>query len=62
VFDALILMAAGSWEPADLRRGYQRAMQLTREMDDGRRKRLMRLGFTESEAQELSGLHTRNFM
>jgi hypothetical protein len=62
VFDALILMAAGSWEPADLRNGYRRIMQLTREMDDGRQKRLMRLGFTESEAAELSGLHTRNFM
>jgi hypothetical protein len=31
-------------------------------MDDGRRKRLMRLGFTEVEAAELSALHTRNFM
>jgi hypothetical protein len=37
-------------------------MQLTDDMDEGRRKRLMRLGFTELEASELSGLHTRNFM
>jgi hypothetical protein len=37
-------------------------MQLTRDMDEGRRKRLMRLGFPEPEAEELSGLHTRNFM
>jgi hypothetical protein len=62
VFDALLLMAAGSWEHADLREGYRRVMQLTRDMDDGRRKRLVRLGFTERDAQELSGLHTRNFM
>jgi hypothetical protein len=62
VFDALLLMAAGSWRHADLREGYRRVMQLTRDMDDGRRKRLMRLGFTEPEAEELSGLHTRNFM
>ena len=62
VFDALLLMAAGSWEQADLREGHRRVMQLTRDMDDGRRKRLMRLGFPELEAAELSGLHTRNFM
>jgi hypothetical protein len=62
VFDALLLMAAGSWRHADLREGYRRVLQLTRDMDDGRRKRLMRLGFTEPEAEELSALHTRNFM
>jgi hypothetical protein len=62
VFDALLLMAAGSWEHDDLREGYRRVMQLIQDMDEGRRKRLMRLGFTEVEAAELSGLHTRNFM
>ena len=62
VFDALLLMAAGSWEHADLREGHRRVMQLTRDMDEGRRRRLMRLGFTELEAAELSELHTRNFM
>jgi hypothetical protein len=62
VFDALVLMAAGSWAPADLERGYRRVMQLTREMDEGRRKRLVRLGFSEPEAEALSALHTRNFM
>jgi hypothetical protein len=62
VFDALVLMAAGSWDPADLERGYRGVMQLTREMDEGRRKRLVRLGFPEPEAEALSALHTRNFM
>ena len=62
VFDALLLMAAGSWEHAALREGSRRMYQLTRDMDEGRRKRLMRLGFSESEAAELSALHTRNFM
>ena len=62
VFDALLLMAAGSWDHADLREGHRRVMQLTRDMDEGRRKRLMRLGFSEPEAEELSALHTRNFM
>ncbi len=62
VFDALLLMAAGSWEHQALRDGHRRLLQLARDMDEGRRKRLMRLGFTEPEAAELSGLHTRNFM
>jgi hypothetical protein len=62
VFDALLLMAAGSWDHEALRQGSQRLDELTREMDDGRRKRLLRLGFAESEAEELSALHTRNFM
>jgi hypothetical protein len=62
VFDALVLIAAGSWEPADVRLGQRRVMQLTHDMDEGRQKRLKRLGFTEAEATELSGLHTRNFM
>jgi TusA-related sulfurtransferase len=62
VFDALVLLAAGSWQPEDLREGHRRVMELTREMDEGRQKRLRRLGFDEAEAAELSGLHTRNFM
>jgi hypothetical protein len=32
------------------------------DMDEGRRKRLLRLGFSENEAAELSALHTDNFM
>jgi hypothetical protein len=37
-------------------------MQLIHDMDEGRRKRLVRLGFPETEAASLSALHTRNFM
>jgi hypothetical protein len=62
VFDALVLVAAGSWELDDLRRGHQRVVQLTKEMDEMRRKRITRLGFTDQDAEELSSLHTRNFM
>jgi hypothetical protein len=62
VFDALLLMAAGSWDHAALREGHRRVSQLTGDMDEGRRKRLMRLGFTPAEAADLSALHTRNFM
>jgi len=62
VFDSLLLIAAGSWDHADLREGHRGVMQLTQEMDEGRRKRLVRLGFSEQDAEELSALHTRNFM
>jgi hypothetical protein len=62
VFDALVLLAAGSWQHDDIRRGFDRVVALQQEMDKGRRGRLARLGFSEDEAAELSSLHTRNFM
>lgn len=62
VFDALVLLAAGDWTPAALRRGHAAVIALTTAMDDGRRQRLVRLGFAPDRAAALAGLHTRNFM
>ena len=62
VFDALVLLAAGSWEREALARGYDAVAQLKVEMDRGRRQRLIRLGFNAEVAASLSALHTRNFM
>ncbi|MFE1861647.1 ferritin-like domain-containing protein [Streptomyces anandii] len=62
VFDALVLLAAGSWEPAAIARGWRAVQRLQAEMDEGRRHRLSRLGFPDDEAAALSALHTRNFM
>ena len=62
VFDALVLLAAGDWSPAALRRGHAAVLTLARDMDDGRRQRLVRLGFDPARAAALSSLHTRNFM
>jgi TusA-related sulfurtransferase len=62
VFDALVILAAGSWTPAAIARGYRAVQKLEADMDEGRRQRLARLGFTDGEAAELSALHTRNFM
>jgi hypothetical protein len=62
VFDALVVLAAGEWNPAGIARGYQAVQRLQAVMDDGRRQRLERLGFPADEAAELSALRTRNFM
>jgi hypothetical protein len=62
VFDALVLLAAGSWAPAAIRRGWQAVRDLQARMDEGRRRRLAYIGFPDDEAAELSALHTRNFM
>jgi hypothetical protein len=62
VFDALILLAAGSWGSADIAAGYARAQTLKDEMRAGRKARLEKLGFGAAQAVELSALHTRNFM
>jgi hypothetical protein len=62
VFDALVLLAAGSWAPDALAKGHAAVVRLANEMDDGRQKRLRRLGFDPHEAEALSSLHTKNFM
>lgn len=62
VFDALVVLAAGSWDPDALGAGHDAVMALQRDMDRGRRVRLGLLGFDNDEAERLSALHTRNFM
>jgi hypothetical protein len=62
VFDALVLLAAGSWAPAAIRQGWLAVQRLQAEMDEGRRRRLAAIGFPDDEAAEISALHTRNFM
>jgi hypothetical protein len=62
VYDALVVLAAGAWTPEAIATGWGRVQALTAAMDEGRRRRLARLGFPPDEAAELSALHTRNFM
>lgn len=62
VFDGLVVLAAGSFEAADIQRGFDAVIQLKDSMDNGRRGRLEKLGFTPGEAEVISSLHTRNFM
>jgi hypothetical protein len=62
VFDALVVLAAGSFAPDDIARGWGMVDALRADMDLGRKLRLSMLGFGDSDAERLSGLHTRNFM
>jgi len=62
VHDSLVVLAAGSWDPHAIAAGWRAVQALQADMDEGRRRRLVRLGFSEQAAAELSALHTRNFM
>jgi TusA-related sulfurtransferase len=62
VFDSLVLLAAGSWAPEHIASGARAVRHLQDAMDQGRQRRLVRLGFAQDEAIALSALHTRNFM
>jgi hypothetical protein len=62
VHDALVVLAAGEWSREAIRRGWTQVQQLHADMEEGRRRRLVRLGFSNDESAELSALHTRNFM
>lgn len=62
VHDALVVLAAGSLDPQAVGRGSDLVAALQGDMDAGRRRRLVKLGFTDGEAAELSSLHTANFM
>lgn len=62
VFDALILLAAGSFAPMAIASGWDHVQRLQADMHRGRQARLRRLGFSDEDAADLSALHTRNFM
>jgi hypothetical protein len=62
VFDSLVVLAAGTWTPTGIARGWDEVQRLQQAMDDGRRRRLEFIGFPADEAAEISALHTRNFM
>jgi hypothetical protein len=62
VFDALVLLAAGSWDCEDIGKGHDAVSALVLEMHNGRKRRLLKLGFSDVDSDEMSSLHTRNFM
>lgn len=62
VSEALAVLAAGSLRAADIRRGVAAQRALLATMHDNRMKRLVACGFSPAQAEELSSLHTPNFM
>ena len=62
VLDALATLAAGSLRPVDVRRGVALVRELQVTMHENRAKRLVASGFSSELANELSKLHTHNFM
>jgi hypothetical protein len=62
VFEGLTILAAGGFSAREIAAGHAKVMQLQDDMDRARRTSLIHLGFSETQAAELSLLHTRNFM
>ena len=62
VHDALVILAAGELTSRGVRSGWEQVQELMQGMYEGRRRRLVRLGFDADEAGRLSELHTQNFM
>jgi hypothetical protein len=58
----LVILAAHAWTPDAVRTGWGAIQVLQEDMDKGRQRRMLQLGFPADEAAEISALHTRNFM
>jgi TusA-related sulfurtransferase len=62
VEESLVILAAGGLSPERLPSGTKARIQLYETMRENRVRRLTAIGFGEREAEELSELHTPNFM
>ena len=62
VIDALTVLAAGGIEPSKITKGHEAVHELMSEMHASRLKRLTHAGFSDSQAEMISNLHTPNFM
>jgi TusA-related sulfurtransferase len=62
VQESLAVLAAGGLDPNRLGEGVRKVRELMAEMHEHRLKRLVLAGFTEGQADEMSRLHTPNFM
>ncbi|HXG58976.1 MAG TPA: ferritin-like domain-containing protein [Thermoanaerobaculia bacterium] len=62
VQDALTILAARGSDPESVARGHEAFRELLDTMHQSRLKRLLHAGFTEEQAETISGLHTPNFM
>ncbi len=62
VEESLVILAAGGLSPEQLAAATKARLQLYETMHENRVRRLTAIGFVEREAEELSQLHTPNFM
>jgi hypothetical protein len=62
VEEALVVLAAGGIEPSRLREGVNAVRELHEDMHRRRVSRLTQLGFPRATAEEISEMHTPNFM
>ncbi len=60
--EALAILATGGLDPARLSEGTRKVRDLIAEMHEHRLRRLEVSGFTPVQAEEISRLHTPNFM
>ena len=62
VEESLVILAAGGLSPDRLSSATKARIQLYETMHENRVRRLTAIGFSDSEAEEVSELHTPNFM
>jgi len=62
VEESLVILAAGGLSPHNLPEAIRRRAELYQTMHENRVRRLVTIGFDQREAEELSELHTPNFM
>jgi TusA-related sulfurtransferase len=62
VEESLVILAAGGLQPSRLPFGVGAVHDLHAVMHENRMKRLQLIGFSDSESEELSRIHTPNFM
>ena len=60
--ESLVILAAGGLSPERLAFGTKARLQLYAAMHENRIRRLTAIGFEDRQAEELSELHTPNFM
>ncbi|XOB63706.1 ferritin-like domain-containing protein [Campylobacterota bacterium DY0563] len=62
LLESLAVLAGGSDQPADYKRGFDLVEELKEKMNSNRIKRLIDIGMDEDLANEISKVHTPNFM
>jgi hypothetical protein len=60
--EALAILAAGGLDPARLGEGTRKVRELIAEMHEHRLRRLEVSGFSAEQAEQISRMHTANFM